>query len=43
VNQILEIFNEVMNIVFGSDYLTSNLFLPKVWRLKKKFEYKVYG
>ncbi|GLT70788.1 hypothetical protein SLA2020_428480 [Shorea laevis] len=35
VNQILAIFNEVTNIVSGSDYLTSNLFLPEVWKMKE--------
>jgi hypothetical protein len=30
VNQVLEIFNEVTNIVSGSDYPTTNLFLPEV-------------
>ncbi|XP_062170981.1 zinc finger BED domain-containing protein RICESLEEPER 2-like [Alnus glutinosa] len=35
VNQILSIFNDVANIVFGSEYPTSNLFLPEVWRIKE--------
>jgi hypothetical protein len=35
VNQLLAIFNEVANIVSGSDYPTSNLFLPQVWRIKE--------
>jgi hypothetical protein len=30
----LGVFNQVINIVSGSDYLTSNLFLPQVWRMK---------
>ena len=29
VNQVLSVFNDVTN-VFGSDYPTSNLFLPEV-------------
>ncbi|XP_042990537.1 zinc finger BED domain-containing protein RICESLEEPER 2-like [Carya illinoinensis] len=32
---ILEVFNEVTNIVSGSVYPTSNLFLPEVWRMKE--------
>ncbi|XP_042944767.1 zinc finger BED domain-containing protein RICESLEEPER 2-like [Carya illinoinensis] len=32
---ILEVFNEVTNIVFGSVYPTSNLFFPEVWRMKE--------
>lgn len=35
VNQILAIFNEITNIVSGSDYPTSNMFLPEIWRMKK--------
>jgi hypothetical protein len=35
VNQILSIFNDVTNIVSDSEYPTSNLFLPKVWRIKE--------
>ncbi|XP_062176097.1 zinc finger BED domain-containing protein RICESLEEPER 1-like [Alnus glutinosa] len=35
VNQLLSIFNEVTNIVSGSEYPTSNLFLPEVWRMKE--------
>jgi len=35
VNQILAVFNEVTNMVSRSDYPTSNLFLPKVWRMTK--------
>jgi hypothetical protein len=35
VNQILAVFNEVMNMVFESNYPTSNLFLPGVWRMKE--------
>ncbi|XP_062170516.1 zinc finger BED domain-containing protein RICESLEEPER 2-like [Alnus glutinosa] len=35
VNQLLSIFNEVTSIVFGSEYPTSNLFLPKVWWMKE--------
>jgi hypothetical protein len=40
VNQALAIFNDVTNIVSGSDYLTSNLFLPKVWRMKEIVDVK---
>jgi hypothetical protein len=35
VNQFLAIFNEVTNIVSRSNYPTSNLFLPEVWRIKE--------
>ena len=35
VSQFLAIFNEVTNIVFGSDYPTSNLFLLEVLRIKE--------
>jgi len=35
LNQILSIFNDVTNIVSGSEYPTSNLFLPEVWRIKE--------
>ncbi|XP_042958204.1 zinc finger BED domain-containing protein RICESLEEPER 2-like [Carya illinoinensis] len=31
--QLLAIFNEVTNIVSGSDYPTANLFLSEVWRM----------
>jgi hypothetical protein len=31
VCQLLGVFNRVTKIVSGSDYPTSNLFLPKVW------------
>ncbi|KAF5481453.1 hypothetical protein F2P56_002101 [Juglans regia] len=34
VCQLLAIFNEVTNIVSGSDYPTANLFLSEVWRMK---------
>jgi hypothetical protein len=30
VNQVLSVFNEVTNMISGSDYPTSNLFLPEV-------------
>ncbi|XP_042973043.1 zinc finger BED domain-containing protein RICESLEEPER 2-like [Carya illinoinensis] len=33
VCQLLAIFNEVTNIVSGSDYPTANLFLSEVWRM----------
>ncbi|XP_062150253.1 zinc finger BED domain-containing protein RICESLEEPER 2-like [Alnus glutinosa] len=32
--QLLGVFNRVTKIVSGSDYPTSNLFLPEVWRMK---------
>jgi hypothetical protein len=35
INQFLAIFNEVTNIVSGFNYPTSNLFLPKVGRIKE--------
>jgi hypothetical protein len=34
VCQLLVVFNDVTNIISGSDYPTSNLFLPEVWRMK---------
>jgi hypothetical protein len=40
VNQVLAIFNEVTNIVYRSDYPTSNLFLPEVWRMKEIVDVK---
>jgi hypothetical protein len=41
VNQVLAIFNDVTNIVSGSDYPTSNLFLPEVLRMKEIVDVKV--
>jgi hypothetical protein len=35
VNQVLSVFNDVTNVVSGSDYPTANLYLPKVWRMKE--------
>ncbi|KAK9286347.1 hypothetical protein L1049_014740 [Liquidambar formosana] len=35
VCQFLEVFNEVTNIVSGSEYPTSNLFLTEIWRVKE--------
>jgi hypothetical protein len=35
VNKILAMFNVVTNIASRSDYTTSNLFLPEVWRVKE--------
>jgi hypothetical protein len=32
--QLLGVFNQVTNIVSGSDYPIANLFLPEVWRMK---------
>ncbi|XP_028053431.1 zinc finger BED domain-containing protein RICESLEEPER 2-like [Camellia sinensis] len=40
VCQFLAIFNEVTNIIFGSDYPTSNLFLTEVWRIKETLNEK---
>ncbi|XP_059436870.1 zinc finger BED domain-containing protein RICESLEEPER 2-like [Corylus avellana] len=39
VNQVLAVFNDVINVVSGSDYPTSNLFLPEVWRMKRNCGY----
>ena len=41
VNQVLGVFNDVTNVVSGSDYPTSNLFLPEVWRMKEILDTKV--
>jgi hypothetical protein len=30
VNQVLSVFNDVTNVVSGSDYPTANLYLPEV-------------
>ncbi|XP_042944720.1 zinc finger BED domain-containing protein RICESLEEPER 1-like [Carya illinoinensis] len=35
VCQILAVFNEVTNIISGTEYPTANLFLPEVWRIKE--------
>ncbi|KAK9282730.1 hypothetical protein L1049_010950 [Liquidambar formosana] len=35
VCQFLEVFNEVTNIISGSEYPTSNLFLTEIWRVKE--------
>jgi hypothetical protein len=35
VCQVLEVFNDVTNIMSGSDYPTANLFLSEVWRIKE--------
>jgi hypothetical protein len=35
VNHLLAVFNDVTNIVSGSDYPTSNLFLSEVWGMKE--------
>jgi DNA gyrase/topoisomerase IV subunit A len=35
VTQILSVFNDVTNVVFGSNYPTVNLYLPKVLRMKE--------
>ncbi|KAG6633675.1 hypothetical protein CIPAW_12G065500 [Carya illinoinensis] len=35
VCQILAVFNEVTNIISGTEYPTTNLFLPEVWRIKE--------
>jgi hypothetical protein len=40
VNQVLVVFNHMTNIVSKSDYRTSNLFLPKVWRMKEIVDVK---
>ena len=40
--QVLKVFKDTTNIIFGSEYPTSNLFLSEVYRIKvlldKKFE-----
>ena len=40
VNQVLVVFSDVTNIVSGSDYPISNLFLPDVWRMKEIVDVK---
>jgi hypothetical protein len=40
VNQVLAVFNDVTNIVYGCDYPTSNLFLLEVWRMKEIVDVK---
>jgi hypothetical protein len=35
VNQVLLVFNDVTNVVSGTDYPTANLYLLKVWRMKE--------
>jgi hypothetical protein len=40
VNQVLAVFNDVRNIVSRSNYPTSNLFLPEVWRMKEIVDVK---
>jgi hypothetical protein len=40
VNQVLAVFNDVTNIISGSDYPTSNLFLLEVWRMKEIVDVK---
>ncbi|XP_042964774.1 zinc finger BED domain-containing protein RICESLEEPER 2-like [Carya illinoinensis] len=35
VCQILAVFNEITNIISGTEYPTANLFLPEVWRIKE--------
>ena len=40
VNQVLVVFNDVTNVISGSDYPTSNLFLPEVWRMKEIVDVK---
>jgi hypothetical protein len=37
VNQVLSVFNDVTNVVFGIEYPTANLYLPEVWRIKEVF------
>ena len=41
MNHVLGVFNDVTNVVSRSDYLKSNLFLPKVWRMKEILDIKV--
>ncbi|XP_059436467.1 zinc finger BED domain-containing protein RICESLEEPER 2-like [Corylus avellana] len=40
VNQVLVVSNDVTNVVSGSDYPTSNLFLPEVWSMKEIVDIK---
>jgi hypothetical protein len=40
VNKVLVV--SMTNIVFGSDYPTSNLFLPEVWRMKEIVDVKAW-
>jgi hypothetical protein len=35
VNQVLSVFNDVTNVVSGTEYPTANLYLPEVWRMKE--------
>jgi hypothetical protein len=35
VNQVLLVFNDVTNVVSRTDYPTTNLYLPEVWRMKE--------
>ncbi|XP_059436160.1 zinc finger BED domain-containing protein RICESLEEPER 2-like [Corylus avellana] len=35
VNQVLSVFNDVTNVVSGSEYPTANLYLLEVWRMKE--------
>jgi len=35
VCELFGVFNQVTKIVSGSDYPTSNLFLPEIWRMKE--------
>ena len=35
VTQILSVFNDVINIISGSNYPTANLYLLEVWRIKE--------
>jgi hypothetical protein len=35
VNQVLGVFNNVTNVVSGSNYSSSNLFIREVWRMKE--------
>ncbi|KAH7835305.1 hypothetical protein Vadar_024911 [Vaccinium darrowii] len=38
VRKFLEIFDDVTNIISGSQYPTSNLFLTEVWRIKQTLD-----
>jgi hypothetical protein len=35
VNQVLSVFNNVTNVVFGIEYPIANIYLPEVWRIKE--------
>ncbi|GKB24622.1 zinc finger BED domain-containing protein RICESLEEPER 2-like protein [Tanacetum coccineum] len=42
IREILEVFNNVTHIISGSDYLTSNLFLCELYKVKQVLDGKKY-